>query len=280
MAYELKATESVAEAARRLATERVEHALAGLREATEKDRDEAIHAARKRLKETRAVLRLIRGGLPKDTYRGDNAVLRDTGRLLSRARDASVRVATLDKLVGPNAYQSLRRQLLDEYEAAAAGQIPNGVFLALMDAGRRVSSWEPAGGDRLLRDGLTRTYRDGKDAFRAARADPTTEHLHDWRKRVKDLWYQLRLVEPAWPAPLGALAEEAHRLADLLGDDHDLDVFAAHVKPIGALAERVCRRRATLQLAALRLGRVLYAERPKAFARRVAVAHEVFVSGH
>ncbi|MGH8910742.1 MAG: CHAD domain-containing protein [Egibacteraceae bacterium] len=278
MAYQLEPTESVAIAAPRLAAERVDRSLEGLRKATDKDRDDAIHSARKRLKETRAVLRLVRGGLRKATYRQDNVALRDAGRLLSSARDAWVRVATLDKLAGPDEYGDVRRQLLDEYEAAAGSRIPDEAFPALEDAGRRVSSWEPSGGGRLLREGLERTYRDGKDALRAAQADPSMENLHDWRKRVKDLWYQVRLVQPAWPGPLGALAEEAHQLADLLGDDHDVSMFAEHVRPSNALAELVLARRATLQLAALRLGRMLYAEKPKAFAHRIATAHAVWLS--
>jgi CHAD domain-containing protein len=276
MAYRLEPTESIAEAAPRLAVERVDHALAGLREADEAHRDDAIHAARKRLKETRAVLRLIRGGLQKRTYHDDNAALRDTGRLLSTARDAWVRIETLNTLAGPDRYGDLRRQLLEEYEASREDPVPDGALSALEDAGRRVSAWEPSHERRLLSSGLEKMYREGKGALRAARAHPDTEHFHDWRKRVKDLWYQVRLVEPAWPGPLGALAEEAHRLADLLGDDHDVGMFAAHVRPSGALAELVEARRATLQRAALRLGRVLYAEKPKAFARRIATARAVW----
>ena len=38
--------------------------------------------------------------------------------------------------------------------------------------------------------------------------DPSPEHLHDWRKRVKDLWYHLRLLRDAWTD-----AMKAHRRA-------------------------------------------------------------------
>jgi hypothetical protein len=47
---------------------------------------------------------------------------------------------------------------------------------------------------------------------------------------VKDLWYQERLLKPAWPAALGAQADEAHALSDLLGDDHDLAVLGEHLR--------------------------------------------------
>ena len=111
----------------------------------------------------------------------------------------------------------------------------------------------------------------------AARADPTDAHLHQWRKRAKDLWYQARLLGDAWPRAFKALAQDAHALADLLGDDHDLAVLAAHLaarsEPAGAdddVLELVARRRQELQDAARRLGARLYAEKPGAFGRRLS----------
>lgn len=35
-----------------------------------------------------------------------------------------------------------------------------------------------------------------------AQAKPSVENLHEWRKRVKDLWYQVRLLTPLWPGML------------------------------------------------------------------------------
>src|SRR4051794_28254839 len=60
--------------------------------------DEAVHDARKRLKEVRAALRLLREALGSRTYRQENACFRDAARPLSEVRDAKVLVSTLDKL--------------------------------------------------------------------------------------------------------------------------------------------------------------------------------------
>ena len=46
--------------------------------------------------------------------------------------------------------------------------------------------------------------------------------LHDWRKRVKDLWYHERLLAPTCGPTVRGHAKELDRLSDLLGDDHDL----------------------------------------------------------
>jgi CHAD domain-containing protein len=224
------------------------------------------------------VIRLVRSGLDKTTARDDNAALRDAGRLLSGARDAWVLVKTLDSLNGDQAPTPLRQQLLAEYEAVAGGDVPVGAPVALEDALRRTRAWAPEGDIDLLADGLQRTYGRGRLAFEAAEKSPTTDNLHQWRKRVKDLWYSLQLVESAWPRPFGALVEEVHHVSDLLGNDHDLGVFAGHVQPTGALADLLVRRRCDLQAEALGLGARVYAEKPKGFARRVVTACQTWRS--
>jgi CHAD domain-containing protein len=278
MAFQLHQDETVGEAAPRLGSERVEKALAGLRDARDGTRDEAVHSARKRLKETRAVLRLVGGGLDRKTRKRDDALLRDAGRSLSSARDAWVLVETLDKLNGGQAATPLRQRLLARHKEAAGGETPVEAYKALEEALDRTRGWAPEGDVEVLAEGLQHTYAAGREAFAAAKEAPTDGHLHDWRKRVKDLWYAVQLVEPAWPGPFGALAGELHALSDLLGDDHDLAVFAEQVQPAGALADTLARRRDELRAEALQLGARIYAEKPRAFTRRVITAYRVWRS--
>jgi CHAD domain-containing protein len=112
--------------------------------------------------------------------------------------------------------------------------------------------------------------------MRAAAARRREDDFHRWRKRAKDLWYELRLLEGAWEGPLKALAAEAGRLSDLLGDHHDLAVLREdlHERRLGeeetrALAAAIEARQEELGGAALDLGRRIYAERPKRFSRRL-----------
>ena len=142
-----------------------------------------------------------------------------------------------------------------------------------------IDAWPlDADGFELLRPGLRRAYSRARKSFRKAREKPSDERLHEWRKRSKDLWYQLRLIRRAWPAVISAMADEAHRLSDLLGDDHDLVVLRDHVDGAGTtltaeqrshLSRLIAARREELQAEAFAYGERLLAEKPKRFVKRV-----------
>jgi CHAD domain-containing protein len=121
------------------------------------------------------------------------------------------------------------------------------------------------------------TYSRGRRALKAAAAAPSDTALHDWRKRVKDLWYHERLLAELWPGVLKAQAHETKRLSEHLGDDHDLAELRHVLRSDHAddafdeeLVALVAERRAELQQEALALGRRVYADRPAALRRRLA----------
>jgi CHAD domain-containing protein len=196
-------------------------------------------------------------------------------------RDADAMLATLAKLeydIPPDLAGDLRRAL-EAHTAHTAGgtrqQASARVVEILTTARRRIGRWPlDVDGFEAVAGGLERIYRQGRRAFRAARAEPTTENLHEWRKRVKDLWYHLTILRTAWPPVMDALADEAHRLSEDIGDDHDLSVLLAWAEehaaePGAAIAGPVGHRRAELQADAFEIGGRLYAEKPREFVRRV-----------
>ena len=142
----------------------------------------------------------------------------------------------------------------------------------------RIDDWPlRRGGWPALEPGLDRSYRRGRRAFDRVRSKPTAESLHEWRKRSKDLWYHLRLLKPASPGILGGHADEAHGLSDLLGDDHDLAILREKLRgatggpavDVDAVIELIDHRREQLQTDAMQAGERVYAEKPKAFRRRL-----------
>ena len=147
-------------------------------------------------------------------------------------------------------------------------------------AGRRIGGWPLPDDGRavMVEPGFERIYRRGRRALKAARADPSTENLHELRKRAKDLWHAAQILRPAAPKAMKDVGRRAHALSDLAGDDHDLAVLRAAARERhGALApgelallERLIeRRRRRLQRKALAHGRRLYASKPSALAKLV-----------
>jgi CHAD domain-containing protein len=282
--------EPVPEEVRRVARGRIDHALDELRGKSDSTREEAVHEARKDMKKLRALLRLVRGELGDRVYARENACFRDTARELAGVRDADVMLATLGDLEQrygelPEASRRLRPALVAHRFRASAGSLKPAAKVALetlAEARERVAEWPlEADGFDAFEEGLWRVYRQGRRDLRAARTLPSAEHMHEWRKRVKDLWYHLALLQDSWRPVLSALAEEAHELSDRLGDDHDLAVLRdwadRHASSLNG-ADPVLRgfdvivesRRGELQAEAFAYGERLYADKPSVFAGRLA----------
>jgi CHAD domain-containing protein len=295
--FRLAPDEGAADGLRRIARGQIE--LASDRLESGDDAAEAVHEARKSLKRLRAVVRLARDPLGDEIYRSENHAYRDTGRELSAARDAQVLGETLDALtnryrreIGDDAFAGLREAIdadakaAHERIAADAGAVDE-VRAGLGAARDRVATWPlPDNEDAsVLAPGFERIYKRGRRALKAARQDPTDENLHELRKRAKDLWHASQVLRPASPRRMKRLARRSHKLADLLGDDHDLavllDAARERYRTLGSgelalLRGLVGRRRARLQRAALACGQRVYGPKPRAWARRIskgAAAH-------
>jgi CHAD domain-containing protein len=282
MAFRLDFSEPPETALRQCAAERLDDALEHLEAGLADDPESAVHEARKDVKKTRALLRLYRDGLGRSAYRRENRALRDAAREISFVRDAHVLLDTVDALAERYAgqlpaseFDALRAQLDDD--VAPERSIENAANAAKERLARvhgRIDEWElRRAGRGALRTDIRRAYTRGRRAFERAERDPSNERLHDWRKRVKDLRYQQQLLRPAWQEILGAQAKAAKQLAELLGDDHDLAVLEQRAReldePVAGLDELVERRRRELQDEAFQLGRLVYAEPPKRFAKRI-----------
>jgi hypothetical protein len=166
-----------------------------------------------------------------------------------------------------------RDRIVDEESAGTEDAVA-----AIEAVAARAPGWRLRAEDwKLLSPGLDTAYREGRDAFGALGEAPSFAAVHDLRKRGKDLWYQLRLLRDAWQPVLEPTAEEVHDFTDLLGDHHDLAVLCvdlvgraeidpAHRETLRALIEA---RQDALLDEARAAGARIYAEKPKAFSRRM-----------
>jgi CHAD domain-containing protein len=283
----------LADGIRRIVNEEIDQAVTELRGQTDGTRDSEIHKARKRCKRLRSLLRLVRDPLGDTIYRRENTAIRDASRLVAPARDALVLVHTFDGVarevggqVDAHAVTETRRALKAAHrrlrqQMLYRGTVSQQAIAALAGVQHRSDDW-PLGdlGFAAVRPGLQRVYRQGRRAMHEACDDPTPERFHEWRKRVKYLWHQIELLQPAWPGLLAALADETHDLSDLLGDDHDRTVLAERLRErpdlvtdpdvtrvVTAALDEQCQR---LRAAALPLGARLYSETPMQFTARIA----------
>src|SRR4051812_4182529 len=92
----LKFGEALPEGLRRVLHEQLDGAVEHLSTAGA-ERGKAIHEARKSIKRTRSLLRLIRPAINAQ-YKDGNRTLRAAGRMLSEMRDAQVLIDTLHDL--------------------------------------------------------------------------------------------------------------------------------------------------------------------------------------
>ncbi|MDX1577711.1 MAG: CHAD domain-containing protein [Gemmatimonadota bacterium] len=237
MAYRLEEGEEVAAGIRRIAREQVDGALASLGEPGA-DPSAAVHDARKRLKKTRAVLRLVRRQIGEDVFQRENTAYRDAGKLLAPARETAVAVETVEGLrerfpdtLASAAVEDLAATLRDRKERTLVRTLgpegPRDRALRRIDAARgRIDEW-PLDGDgfEVVGPGLEKVYKRARRRMEDAYSDPAADRFHEWRKRVKYLWYHLRILHRIWPAAMSVAADEAHEVADFLGDANDLHDF-------------------------------------------------------
>ena len=262
--------------------------LKGAEEHLRQDREGDVHEARKSVKKVRAIVSLLEQAgaraLDKDQRR-----LRAVGRTLSAVRDTDAMITTFDQLradpqmrLSEHTSAVLRRHLVQTktrvVEEALANQRLTHAADTLRAVRRSVKRWQvPAIDAPDLANLVKAGYRAGRKAMRRAHGDLNPSELHRWRKRVKTLWYQLRLAAPLAPALRGKI-RRLKQLERWLGEDHNLSLLQATIgddrdlrrRVPTAVREVVMRSRSqqtTLRRKSFALGERLLTERPKAFAR-------------
>jgi len=277
---------------RRVGAERLDGAIGRLDQVLTDpgaDIETLVHEVRKRCKASRGLARLVKPALGDDFASFDRTV-RDAANQLSTLRDAQVMVGTFDSLLAARPNDDILRTVRDrqatlstEATQAAVAADDDRISAAralLVEAWDASQRWKIPRGFDTIEAGIVATYRQGRTSLRKGHADPTDHRLHEWRKAAKYLWYQMQLVHDAAPSVLGPLVDELDRLAEALGDDHDLAVLVellddhpdiygtpTEVEHVRTLARD---RQQTLRNAALRSGATIYAEPAHAFAQRIA----------
>ena len=300
MAYQLQSDGNLQQNMRRIASEQLELIQQHLRD--NPDKDKAVHESRKAFKRLRAFIRIVRDNLSSKQYDRYNRTLRDAAQLLAPMRDGYVLQETLKDfkdVLDAEAYKAIEAQLKTSYrqerddfvsrQDATIATVLSTVqtlmteFAELkLDHRRKFDS---------LDSNIRSVYGDGQSQLRKILKHPDdVEMLHDWRKAVKYMWYQLSILQPTAPFVLKGLVQQLDNLAGLLGKAHDYHVLEATIRSlhehdlllmgIADVLDTVAQRRGKYEELALAMGQELYAEQASNLIRRLRAYYKQWRHQH
>jgi CHAD domain-containing protein len=280
VAYRFKSGEPVPEGIKRIVREEIEAAVRHLSGQGSGGRDEAIHEARKSVKKIRGALRLVRPELG-EIYRLENTHFRDIARQLSQFRDAGAIIETFDALrrkyrgeLDGRTLASMRRRLMarkaQAEKRANIGEVLAAMAATLRESAARVKAWPLSrDGFPAIAPGLEATFRRGQKGMARARKHARAENFHEWRKRVKEHWYHVRLLEDLWTPGMRVYEKSLKDLETCLGEDHNLVVLSKQPE-IGELVRLIRKYHQELRDNAFAVGERIYEEKPSRFTNRIA----------
>lgn len=269
MAYRLKSHESIARGLERIVDRELRSAIDHL--ATTGASQDAIHEVRKSIKKVRAIVQLVGRHLHA---RHAARRLHAAGKLLAPVRDAQALTASLKELCVPAqgataAACSTVRERFEQRRAQASVRFRRHVLKRVARQLEKVRKaahrwhWKRLNAT-LLTEEIGCSYQKAARAMKQARGDDT---FHAWRKRVKVLWYGLRLL-PRRSKAIERRIKGLEKLETLLGEEHDLAVLrgvvwktervksATRVMTLARRQQRLLRERA-LKLGTRQLGDAL-----------------------
>ncbi|MCU1330936.1 MAG: domain containing protein [Bryobacterales bacterium] len=267
MAFRLTRHESIAAGISRVLHEELTAAIQNLQAG-----NSGVHEARKSIKKLRGMLRMLEPRLGNLAAQ-ETAALGEVSRSLAAARDHAATDETLSALAARHtgaaetrSLGALRKKLAKRPAPALAALEPAIQELTLIRG--RITEW-PTMPDNFgpIMEGLRETYRRGRKALRAIEANPVPDAFHTLRKRVKDHWYQVRLLEALWTSE--PREPQLKELQECLGDDQNLGVLEHNAVLVPTVQRMVESTRAAYRARALEIAADIYADKPGEHEARV-----------
>ena len=226
----LKNKESADEDIKRILDDQIDIALSHLEIESDNNFDESVHEVRKCIKRIRAVIRLIRDDIGKQKYRKENFFFRDINRNMSELRSINVNIETLVKLDSDESagYKALIYHFIELkekiiYKLCLEDDRLGKVVKMLKKGKKRTGQILIKNKDfDILFLGFIRVFNQCLSSMILAKNEPSNINLHEWRKKVKYLYYQSQVLKPVLPEELVIYIPKLDKLADYLGEDHDL----------------------------------------------------------
>jgi CHAD domain-containing protein len=245
----------------------------------------AVHDARKALRRARGVVAMVAGELPKSERKAVSRALREARRALSTVRDHAVAPETLALLPLGDEDRATAKRLLD----SAAEALPaiteikqllgESAARAAAQAEALEASLPPEISWDTVVDGIRGIYGEARHARRAGKH--SKQWFHTWRRRSKELTYQLELVAGHAGARAAAIQSEIAGVSDTLGPAVDLVMLLEFVDTYGQglgqdeidhLKLAIDAQLDDLMAETRKAARDTFSQKPRRFAKRLTKA--------
>ena len=245
----------------------------------------AVHESRKSLRRARAVLELVRGALPKSERRALLSALREARRALSTVRDHAVAPEALAQLTLDDDDRATASQVLTNAAAAvpAIAEIRQLLGESAARAAAQAEALQAALPHEvdldIVVDGVLATYGQARHASRAAKRSKAW--FHTWRRRSKELAYQLELIAGHAGPRVVEIHAELSGAVDALSPAVDLIMLREFVatydqgiapEAIARLREAIAVQLGDVMKAARKSSRAAFRKKPKKLEKRIAKA--------
>jgi CHAD domain-containing protein len=197
--------------------------------------DDAVHDIRVLMKKSRAILRLTARLLETDLQDRDLRSLKRAGQIMSEWRDTSVHRKTLKDLKKefPDIFEKLegderigcllkKSEVISEPDQTIINDVEE-IEDLLNKTGYRIRFHPMQKLDpHALLEQLESSYEAVRKIYLECRNKTRPERLHEFRKRSKDLLYQLVFFRPLNPPAVKSLEKRIERITVYLGRYNDI----------------------------------------------------------
>ena len=199
--------------------------------------NQKIHELRRGFKRLRALLGFFRE-MPDHYALQLQKEIRNFGKALAPLRESAVNLTLFEKdfsqnkLLPEKKIKNAREQLTQKNKRLIEhGFLENNLndtilsFFSNFEKDFIQTAGDFPGRNRLFQE-ISRSYRKGFTAFGKLPDTPHPEELHELRKKLKRLDYQLDFFRFVHPRYFKLKTDQLNKITDQLGDDHDLHIFS------------------------------------------------------
>lgn len=259
------------------------------------NQDELIHTLRKRVKNLRTILKLLRKEFGSDFFKKNNYLLRDLNRRsasirnhfalikliefnLQQANDVKITEAlnlllTRLKLDFDNIKKQTNYATLFSYYESQLNNF-SGNLKRLKESQNKFGN---------IKFGFAKIYQEGKELLKVCSANPSSENLHEWRKSIKDFYYITLSLSPIWKPVYETYAKEIKIVSDNLGMINDYYELTHYIQTLvdnpfdfTVLLDLIEANRLKLLDDSLKLGKRIYAVSPEIFADQFKAYYQCY----